>query len=121
MTWPPADARELGDANEIDVVVPAPGRDDVRTPIWIVAVDGDLYVRSWKGENGHWYRRARKYGTGSVIVNEREHPVPFTAAGEPRLEPRIDDAYQAKYGRSSYTAAMTRPPATSTTLRLDQA
>jgi hypothetical protein len=67
MTWPPADARELGDANEIDVVVPAPGRDDVRTPIWIVAVDGDLYVRS------------------------------------------------------SYTAAMTRPPATSTTLRLDQA
>lgn len=121
MTWQDADARELGDANEIDVVVPAPGRDDVRTPIWIVAVDGDLYVRSWKGENGRWYRRARKYRTGAVIINGREYQVRFILADEPRLEARIDDAYRAKYGRSSYTDAMTRPPATSTTLRLDRA
>ncbi|MFI5894859.1 DUF2255 family protein [Actinoplanes sp. NPDC051513] len=117
MTWAPATIRELADANEIDVVVPAPGRPDVRTPIWIVAVDGNLYVRSWKGEDGLWYRRARRYGTGSIIAGGHEHQVRFTAADEPG----IDAAYQAKYGRSSYTEAMIRPPATGTTLRLDPA
>ena len=121
MTWQAATARELADAMEVDVVVPAPGRPDVHTPIWIVAVDGELYVRSWKGDSGVWYRRAHRYRTGSVVVGGHEHRVRFTPAGEAGLDARIDEAYRAKYGRSSYTAAMTRPPATATTLRLDPA
>jgi hypothetical protein len=45
----------------------------------------------------------------------------FTAAGDPDLNAQIDDAYRSKYGTSSYTGAMTRPPATATTTRLDPA
>jgi len=117
MTWEPATARELAEAHEVTVVVPAPGRPDARTPIWIVAVGGNLYVRSWKGEDGLWYRRARRYGAGTVIAGGHEHEVRFT----PAEEPGIDEAYQAKYGSSPYTDAMIRPPATATTLRLDPA
>ncbi|MFI6070308.1 DUF2255 family protein [Actinoplanes sp. NPDC051343] len=68
MAWDTTTLRQLAEAGEIDVVVPASGRPDARTPIWIVAVDDDLYVRSWKGEAGIWYRRARRLGTGSVVT-----------------------------------------------------
>ena len=121
MAWDVTTARLLAGAIEVDVVVPAPDRPDVRTPIWIVGVDDDLYVRSWKGDAGIWYRRARRYGTGSVIAAGREYRVRFTAVAEPDVNARIDEAYRRKYTRSSYTRAMTRPPATATTMRLDPA
>jgi hypothetical protein len=121
MAWDTASTRQLADAGEIDIVVPAPDRPEVRTPIWIVAVDGDLYVRSWKGDAGIWFRRAHRYGTGSIVAAGHRYDVRFSAVGDPELNARIDDAYRSKYGRSSYTQTMTRPPATATTTRLDPA
>jgi hypothetical protein len=121
MTWDTTTARELAKTGEIEVVVPAPGRPDARTPIWVVAVDDDLYVRSWKGEDGIWYRRARRHGTGSIVGHGQQHQVRFTAATDPSINAQIDEAYRSKYGNSSYTQAMTRPPATASTMRLDPA
>jgi hypothetical protein len=86
--------RQLADAAEVEVVVPAPGRPEVRTPIWIVAVDDTLYVRSWKGDAGIWYRRARRHGTGSVRTAGHEHHVRFSAVDEPDINARIDEAYR---------------------------
>jgi hypothetical protein len=120
MAWEPETARQLAEAGEIDIVVPAPDRPAVRTPIWIVAVDGDLYIRSWKGEAGIWYRRARQYGAGSIVAAGHAHEVRFSAA-DPGLDARIDQAYRDKYGSSSYAQAMTRPPATATTMRITPA
>jgi hypothetical protein len=121
MAWPPATTRQLTETAEVDVVVPAPGRPDVRTPIWIVNVDNDLYIRSWKGKDGIWYRRARQHGTGTIVAAGHQQQVKFRAVDEPDLNARVDEAYRHKYGHSSYTQAMTRPPATATTLRLDAA
>jgi hypothetical protein len=119
MNWDPSTVRLLADAEEVDIVVPSPDRPEVRAPIWIVAVDGDLYVRSWKGDAGIWYRRALRYGTGRVVGAGREYPVRFVAAAEPGVNARIDEAYRRKYGSSSYLEAMVRPPAAKTTMRLD--
>ncbi|MEU4562453.1 DUF2255 family protein [Actinoplanes sp. NPDC023936] len=110
----------VADSHEIDVVVPAPGREPVRVPIWVVAVGDDLYVRSWKGEAGVWYRRARRYGTGSVVVDGDEHAVRFTPVADPALEEAVDRAFTAKYGGSEYANAMINPPASGTTMRLDR-
>ena len=121
MTWDTATARELAETGEVDVVVPAPGRPDARTPIWVVAVNDDLYVRSWKGEDGIWYRRARRHGAGAIIASGRQHQVRFTAIADPGINAQIDEAYRSKYGNSSYAQAMTRPPATASTMRLDPA
>ncbi|MEV6848951.1 DUF2255 family protein [Actinoplanes sp. NPDC051411] len=121
MTWETTTIRQLADTGEIDIVVPAPGKPDVRTPIWIVSVDDNLYVRSWKGEAGIWYRRARRHGTGSVLAHGRHHQVRFTTDDNPAVNEQIDEAYRSKYGNSSYTQAMTRTPATATTIRLDPA
>ena len=29
-----------------------------RTTIWVVVDDGEVFVRSWLGDRGHWYRHA---------------------------------------------------------------
>jgi hypothetical protein len=96
MTWDAATFAELAKAREIDVVVPAPGRPVVRAPIWIIAVGGNLYVRSWKGYAGRWYRRARRYGTGSIITAAGEHAVRFQPAGGSDIDAAIDRAYLKK-------------------------
>ncbi|BBH67666.1 hypothetical protein ACTI_43510 [Actinoplanes sp. OR16] len=102
------------------MVVPAPGRDPVRVPIWVVTVGADLYVRSWKGDAGVWYKRARRYGTGAIVAGGTERAVRFTPVADPALEEAIDAAFRAKYGSSEYTEAMINPPAAGTTMRLDE-
>jgi hypothetical protein len=113
--------RALADAHVIHLVVPAPGRPAIRVPIWIVAVQGQLYVRSWKGDAGLWYRRARRYGTGSVIIRGREHPVRFVPMDDPALDAAIDHRYLVKYRKSPHAQAMIDPPAAGTTLLLEPA
>jgi hypothetical protein len=120
MTWGDVVAR-LGGAHEVDVIVPAAGRPVVRVPIWLVAVDGVLYARSWKGAGGVWYRRALRHRTGSLGLDGAEHPVRFVPVTDPALDARIDQAYRDKYAGSPYAEAMVRPPATGTTLRVESA
>ena len=119
VSWDPSAFHELAGVREIQVVVPAPGRPAVRAPIWVVAVGGQLYVRSWKGDAGRWYRRARRYHDGSVISGRREHHVRFVPVGDPELDAAIDVQFLTKYRKSRYAQAMIDPPAAGTTLRLE--
>ena len=45
----------IGDADELELA--AGGR---TTTIWVVRVGGDLYVRSYRGRNGTWFRRPQQ-------------------------------------------------------------
>lgn len=121
MPWDSHVAEELATAHEIDVIVPAPDLPDVRTPIWVVEVGGALYVRSWKGENGRWYKRAKRYGAGAVATADGTYPVHFTPIADPAVETAIDEQFRVKYTDSPYAQAMIDPPAAGTTLRLDPA
>ena len=121
MQWDSSTFEELAASREPDVVVPAPDRAPIRVPIWVVAVDGGIYVRSWKGEAGRWYRRARRYGSGSLATSAGERAVRFVPVDDAELDAAIDREYLVKYGRNRYARAMIRPPATGTTLRLDPA
>jgi hypothetical protein len=58
--WSDSELATIGRADEIHI---APDRAD-HTPgpsvtIWVVRVGDDLYVRSYRGPSGSWYRRAR--------------------------------------------------------------
>jgi hypothetical protein len=96
-----------------EVHVAAPGK---RVPIWAVVVDGEAYVRSYRGERGAWYRRALREGRLEIEgIAARVEP-----ERDPGLNERISDAFRAKYGarsRSS-TEAMVTPEVVATTLRL---
>jgi hypothetical protein len=85
-------------------------------PIWSVVVDGEAYVRSYRGERGAWYRRAVRDGRVEIEgIAARVEP-----ERDPELNARISDAFRAKYGERSPTSteAMVTPEVVATTLRL---
>jgi hypothetical protein len=119
--WPPELLALLRDLKEVDIeTTAADGHTTHRAIIWVVVDDDEVFIRSWKGERGRWYRE----------IQERPEAV-LHAAGQSvsvRAEPAVDadsirrvsDALQAKYGRSSQqsTAEMMLPATLPTTLRL---
>ena len=89
-------------------------------PIWAVVVDGDVYVRSYRGERGAWYRRARADGRMTVGVDGSDVEVAAEPAVDEAVNQRVSDAYRAKYGARSPgpTETMVNAEISATTLRL---
>jgi len=116
--WNRNELEAIGAAAELSV---APRRPDGTlrpfTTIWVVRIGDDLYVRSYRGPSGRWYRVAVRVGSGRISGGGVERDVSFeqTAAVEPA---RIDEAQRAKYGRSRYVGAMLSADAAATTLPL---
>jgi hypothetical protein len=106
------DALETLDTTQ-EVHVATPGK---RLPIWSVVVDGDAYIRSFRGDRGAWYQRALRDGRVEVEgIDARVEP-----EHDPALNERISDAFRAKYGERSPgpTEGMVTPEVAATTLRL---
>lgn len=116
--WNQDELDVIGAAAELSV---APRRPDGTlrpvTTIWVVRIGGDLYVRSYRGQGGSWYRAAVRAGAGHIRAGGIEREVSFEQA-DAIEQARIDDAYRAKYGPSSYVDAMLSADAAATTLRL---
>ena len=60
MTWSKDELRRIAEADDLHI---SPFREDGKTygtPTWIwsVAVDGDLYVRAYNGQDSRWYQAA---------------------------------------------------------------
>jgi hypothetical protein len=115
-------------SNELDRVAAADGltiaarRADgtlrAPVPIWVVRVGDDLYVRSWRGLAGRWFRAARDRREGHLSAGGIEKDVVFADADE-AVNDAIDVAYGEKYGRyPSYIPPMIAPQAQATTLKL---
>ena len=89
-------------------------------PIWVVVVDGDAYVRSAKGTEGAWYRRARADGTAEIGVDGETVGVRMVPVDDDGLDERVSDAYRAKYGAQSpeSTEAMLGDEVRATTMQV---
>ncbi|WP_186325343.1 DUF2255 family protein [Cellulosimicrobium sp. TH-20] len=109
---------EIGAASEIRI---ATRRRDGSTrrpiPIWIVCVDGEVYIRSYNGPTGSWYRQAITHPYAEISANGHTASVQLTPA-DPSTRGDVDRAYLAKYGHGSYGAAMTTDATAQTTLHL---
>ena len=118
--WSQVELSAIGGADELEI---APLRSDGRlsrsTTIWVVRVGDELYVRSWRGRNGAWFRQALASHQGRVRAGGVERAVTFR---EPDGAHRrvIDDAYRTKYARyaAQYVEPMVGIPAASATLQL---
>ena len=88
--------------------------------IWVVRVGDDLYVRSWRGRGGAWYRAAQARREGRIWVGGVEKDVTFVEESGPSINDQIDAAYRTKYRRYSASLInyMVSPEARSTTLKL---
>jgi 4-carboxymuconolactone decarboxylase len=98
-TWTDDELTRIGDADELDITPNSPDGSPGRpTPIWVVRMGNDLYVRSWRGDSGRWYQRARASREGRVRADAVESDVRFVEPDPTRRDP-IDQAYRSKYGR----------------------
>jgi hypothetical protein len=118
----PATLAKLAESIEVDMVTPR--RDDSlsRRPIWVVVVAGDAYVRSYRGESGAWYRRARADGQATIGLDDRAIEVGVEPVSDDETNRKVSDAFRAKYsGRSpGPTETMVNDEVSRTTLRLAQ-
>ena len=121
------DAETLGLLDETKEVRIETRRDEDspvhRTTIWVVTVDGAVFVRSVRGERGRWYREIGANPSAALHVGDDRIPVRAVAVSEEAAIEAVSEAYREKYGRTSpgSTRAMLRPETLPTTLRLEPA
>ena len=116
--WNPDDLAAIDRDGELRVAAHRPDG-TVRSPrtVWHVVVDGHLFLRSVRGEDGAWYRGVRRTGTGVVESGGVRAEVAFTPDAD--HDDAVDRAYHAKYGDGSSVRAITSETARATTLRVE--
>jgi hypothetical protein len=109
--------RELRDLQEVAIRTQKhPGSAVV---IWIVVADDEVFVRSFRGPRGRWYRDIAAGGPATLEVRGRAVPVQAIPAAGADAVARVSRAFLSKYGASSYAQAMVQPATLPTTLRLE--
>ena len=116
--WTPQDLARIGSAGEIEITPPeVNGAPRAAKTVWLVRDGDDLYIRSYRGPAGDWYRAARRSGRARIRAGGLERDVTGTTHADDRAG--LDDVYRSKYGRrSSYVDAMVSDAAAATTLQL---
>ena len=119
-TWTSDELSTIGGADELEL---APLRGDGtlrnRVTIWVVRHGDDLYVRSWRGRSGAWFRAAQARHAGHIRAGGVEKDVAFVEETDPSINDQIDAAYRTKYRRyASYVPPMISPEARATTIKL---
>ena len=91
------------------------------TVIWIVVDGGEVFVRSFRGTAGRWYREIRGEPGATLHVGGRAISVLAVPATDPVSIERTSETLRDKYGPRSRasTAAMLLPHTLETTLRLE--
>ncbi len=118
--WTNDELNKIGTAEEMENAVRR--RDGtLRKPvtIWVVRVGDDLYIRSYRGRSGSWFRAAQVSHEGRIQVGGVEKDVIFVDETDPGINGQVDAAYRTKYGRyPQYVAPMVAPETRSTTIKL---
>jgi len=94
-----------------------------RTIIWVVVVEGEVFVRSVRGPKGRWYREISSNPEGALHVQDDRIPVQAAPATEGAIVNAVSAAIRSKYEETSPepTQWMLRPETLPTTLKLSPA
>ena len=113
---------DLKEIDEVDDLHISPLREDGKTYgtptwIWVVVVNGDLYVRAYNGVNSRWYKSAIQQQAGRIIAAGMTKDVTFEPAQE-NINNVIDEAYKKKYSSSPYLPPMISNRARAATVKI---
>jgi hypothetical protein len=67
------------------------------TGVWVVVVEGRVFVRSWGVTPGGWFDTFVKESRGTMQVGKREIAVRAIRTRSERLKDVVEAAYAAKY------------------------
>ena len=118
MIFPESDLAALDAAEEIEIETRAPGGDVHRTIVWPVVRDGTVYLRSYRGPSGRWYREALTEPSVALHVDGRRVPGRVEAAADPPSVEACSEGLRAKYPRTQSLAAMLVDEVVRTTIRI---
>jgi hypothetical protein len=110
--------QHLADVEEIDIAFRRPNGSTGSTPIWVVLVGEDVFVRSIRGLRGGWYRRLLADPDGEVRDSRHAHPVRAEPVADEGTLAEVTAAYRAKYGGSPYVQPLLEEANVPGTMRL---
>ncbi len=118
-TWSQDTLRKIAEADDLRIASFREDGETNGTPTWIwsAAVDDALYVRGYHGKRSRWYQAAVSQKLGRIIAAGMTLEVSFESIEGP-INDRIDDAYRAEYGASSYLDPMISARACAATVRI---
>src|SRR5262249_9050378 len=120
-TWTSGELEKLEAAEEMELAsLRRDGTLGNPVTIWVVRVGDDLYVRSWKGRAGAWFRATEVRHEGHIRAGGVDRDVPFVREADDGLNERVDAAYRTKSRRHGgrYVDDMVAPTARATTIKL---
>jgi hypothetical protein len=120
--WAADELERIGAAEELQLA-PLEKDGSLRKPvtIWVVRVGDELFVRSYRGRSGSWFRHVQERHEGHVSAGGVARDVEFVGvSGSEALNAKIDTAYRSKYSKYSatYVDPMVASEARQTTLKL---
>lgn len=89
--------------------------------VWVVVVEGRVFIRSWSMKPRSWWRTFVENPYGSLFVGDQETPVRAIQTPSERLKDLVSQAYKEKYntpGSVPYVKEMSRKKSRDTTTEL---
>lgn len=91
------------------------------TGVWVVVVQGRIFVRSWNDKPTGWYRAFLDEPRGSVTLGDAEIRVRGTLVRSARTRSAVSEAYAEKYptkGSAKWVRGFAEPAREAHTLEL---
>jgi hypothetical protein len=120
-TWTKDELDKIAAADELQIASLRPDATLSKpVTIWVVRIGDDLYIRSYKGRGGSWFRAAQAQHAGRIRAGGVEKEVTFVDETDPGINDEIDAAYRTKYrGYSAqYVDPMVAAEARGTSIKL---
>jgi len=111
---------KLGGSEEVQIAsIGRDGKLGKPVTIWVVRHGDDLYVRSVRGRNAHWFRGTLETHEGQIRAGGIRQEVTFVEADH-SIDHEVDAAYRTKYRRyaGSILNSVLTTEARSTTTKL---
>jgi hypothetical protein len=113
------DAETLGELRDLqEVFIRTEKHPKKAIVIWVAVADDEVFVRSWLGARGRWYRDLAAGGPATLEFADRRLAVQAIPANDPPAVARATSEILRKYQRSSHAQEMVRAEILPTTMRL---
>lgn len=114
------DAQTLGELRDVqELAIRTEKHSKSAVVIWVVVADDEVFVRSWRGTKGRWYRDLAAGGPATLEYAKRLLAVQASPVGDQAAVARASREFLRKYQRSTHAQEMVRSETLPTTLRLE--